>query len=123
MKLPICPYCGRRVSYFRMLTLKTNCDYICTHCKRESKIGISSNFKYPFFIALGISIVIILVNMINYSTDNLVLLAFTFAPMVLFFLLVPFFIILKPYIKYRDIVCERLKKQSKAKAVRKKGAR
>lgn len=111
MKLAICPYCGKKVPYFRLFVMKTKCDYICANCKRESKISIDRNMKRPFYGALLISALIIIVNMINKSTDNLTLLALSFMPIVIFYLIVPFYIKLKPYIKYRDIVCERLKNQ------------
>lgn len=123
MKLPVCPYCGRRISYFKMLILKTNCDYICPRCKRESKISVKSDLKYPFFIFLGISGVMILINMANRRIDSFWLLAISFLPMVVFYGLIPFFIKLKPYLKYKEVVRERLKNHSAAAKTKRKGAR
>lgn len=109
MKLAICPYCGKKVPYFRLFVIKSNCDYVCPKCKRESKISISQKLKTPFYIAVLISALIILINMIFKSSDNLWIVAMSFLPMVLLYLMIPFYIKLKPYIKYRDVVCERLK--------------
>lgn len=114
MKLATCPYCGNKIPYFRLFVIKSKCDYVCSKCKRESKISISSKMKTPFYVALLISALIILVNMIFKSTDKLWLVALCLLPMVIFYLMIPFYIKLKPYIKYRDVVCERLKSMEDA---------
>lgn len=109
MKLATCPYCGNKVPYFKLFVIKSKCDYVCGKCKRESKISTSQKLNKTFYLAVLISALIILINIIFKSTDNLWLVAMSFLPMVIFYLLVPFYIKLKPYIKYRDVVCERLK--------------
>lgn len=109
MKLATCPYCGNKVPYFKLFVIKSKCDYVCTKCKRESKISTSQKLNKTFYLAVLISALIILINIIFKSTDNLWLVALSFLPMVIFYLLIPFYIKLKPYIKYRDVVCERLK--------------
>lgn len=109
MKLETCPYCGKKVPYFRAFVIKSKCDYVCSACKRESKISVSQKLKKVFLAALLISLLIIIINMIFQSTDNITLVALSFLPMVIFYLLIPFYIKLKPYLKYRDVVCERLK--------------
>ena len=109
MKLAACPYCGKKVPYFRTFVMKSKCDYICSNCKRESKISVSQKIKKVFLAALLVSVFVIILNMIFQSTDNITLVALSFLPMVIFYLLIPFYINLKPYIKYRDVVCERLK--------------
>lgn len=121
MKLATCPYCGKKVPYFRAFVIKSKCDYVCRACKRESKIIVSQKLKKVFLAALLISLLIIIINMIFQSTDNITLVALSFLPMAIFYLLIPFYIKLKPYLKYRDVVCERLKtleqtkKQERAK--------
>lgn len=109
MKLATCPYCGNKVPYFRLFVIKSKCDYVCAKCQRESKISTSQKMNKTFYLAVLISALIILINIIFKSTDNLWLVALSFLPMVIFYLLIPFYIKLKPYIKYRDVVCERLK--------------
>ena len=118
MKLAVCPYCGKKVPYFRSFVIKSKCDYVCPKCKRESKISVDSKMKIPFCIALVISLGFIIFNLAVNGPENILLLAVSILPILIFYLLVPFFIYLKPYLKYKDEVRVMPNKNSKRKSAR-----
>ncbi len=101
MKITKCPYCGRRLSYFNALMIRTKGEYFCKKCGKESNIYINKKIFPVFFSVLIISLLVTLY-FCFFSNKNLFLLFFVILPYVIFYLCAPYFVNLKPMKKYMD---------------------
>ncbi len=96
LKLPICPHCQKRVNWFRAWALKTQGEYRCNKCGACSNVALDK-LIYPLaIVAAGAGAVffILFVALVReFSFTALLLIA---VPFLLFFLISPFFVRLRP---------------------------
>ena len=97
-----CPYCGKEISYFKGLTIRRRGEYYCNKCKKESNIHINKSIWILFFSALVFSLIILGYYLIMTNRENLWFMLFVAIPFLLFYLLSPLFIRLRPKKKFQD---------------------
>ena len=97
-----CPYCGKEISYFKGLTIRRRGEYYCNKCKKESNIYINKSIWVLFFGALVFSLIILGYYLIMTNRENLWFMLFAVIPFLLFYLLSPLFIRLRPKKKFQD---------------------
>ena len=94
-KLPVCPYCGKQLSFFRSFLLHQQGEYQCPHCKRRSNVRLRKQMYQFAAIACGISVVLValflILNQPFFLSSLLVLLPFLF-----FYGSSPFLLVLVP---------------------------
>lgn len=100
-----CPYCGKKISYFTLMCEKKKGEHFCDQCHKESKICISKNIVmfYICTVVLALIITALLIALKSYD-ENIVSCLYVAIPFVIFWLISPVFIIIKPYKKYREWV-------------------
>ena len=92
MKGKVCPYCGRRISYFKTFHNKKKGIYNCARCKKECKIKTDFRLIAAFaaVVLTAIIIVILWVNSDGYNTPwGIFAVAALF---IIFYFCTPFFI-------------------------------
>ena len=97
-----CPYCGKEISYFKGLAIRRRGEYYCNKCKKESNIYINKSIWVLFFGALVFSLIILGYYLIMTNRENLWFMLFAVIPFLLFYLLSPLFIRLRPKKKFQD---------------------
>lgn len=97
-----CPYCGKEVSYPMAFLLRRRGEYFCKKCKKESNVYISKKIWIVFFIVLILSVSIMLYFLLMTFKDNLIYVPVALVPFVIFYLLVPLFVRLRPKKKFQD---------------------
>ena len=102
MKLTKCPYCGKKLTYFQAFFNRTRGEFFCNKCKKESNILIKKTLLIPFFIALLFSLVILFAFFFMTDKTNLWFMLYVIIPFIVFYLLTPLFVVLKPRKKHMD---------------------
>lgn len=96
LMLPKCPHCGKQVNWFRAWALKTQGEYRCGKCGECSNVSLDKAL-YPLAavaaIAGAVFFVLFVTLVREFSFTSLVLIA---VPFLLFFLISPFFVRLRP---------------------------
>ena len=96
LMLPKCPHCGKQVNWFRAWALKTQGEYRCGKCGECSNVALDKAL-YPLAavaaIAGAVFFVLFVTLVQEFSFTSLVLIA---VPFLLFFLISPFFVRLRP---------------------------
>ena len=96
LMLPKCPHCGKQVNWFRAWALKTQGEYRCGKCGECSNVSLDKAL-YPLAAVAAIAGAVFLVLFVTlvqeFSFTSLVLIA---VPFLLFFLISPFFVRLRP---------------------------
>ena len=104
MKLTKCPYCGKQMTYFQAFFNRTRGEFFCNKCKKESNILIKKALLIPFFVALFLSILILLAFFFMTDKTNLWFMLFVIIPFIGFYAFTPFFVVLKPRKKHMDVL-------------------
>ena len=102
MKLTKCPYCNKQVSYFTAFAVKRNGEYFCNKCKKESNIFIKKSIIWPLIGAIILSGLILAVFLFATDRENLLFAFFVAIPFLIFYIITPFFVYLKPKKNYMD---------------------
>lgn len=102
MNFKKCPYCGEKISYFTLLHEKSHGEHFCPSCRKESKIFIMKKSIIFFVFATVIAVLIAAMMIIFDGVENLWTILLVAAPYIVFFLITPFFVILRPYRKYKE---------------------
>lgn len=104
MKLTKCPYCGKQMTYFQAFFNRTRGEFFCNKCKKESNILIKKALLIPFFVALFLSILILLAFFFMTDKTSLWFMLFVIIPFIGFYAFTPFFVVLKPRKKHMDVL-------------------
>ena len=104
MKLTKCPYCSKPLSFFQAFFIRSKGEFFCNKCKKESNVMIKKALLLPFFIALLISIAILMLFLFKTDRTNLWFMFFVAIPFIIFYLLTPFYVELKPRKKHMDVL-------------------
>lgn len=102
MRLAECPYCGKRIGYIRAFFTRTQGEYCCKKCRKESNVVISKGVFVPFIVAVVFALFILLAFFMFTDRDNLWFMFFVAVPFLIFYLFTPFFVTLKPKKKHMD---------------------
>ncbi len=102
MKLTKCPYCNKQVSYFTAFAVKRNGEYFCNKCKKESNIFIKKSIIWPLIGAIILSGLILAVFLFATDRENLLFAFFVAIPFMIFYIITPFFVYLKPKKSHMD---------------------
>lgn len=103
MKITKCPYCSKQLTYFQAFFNRNRGEFFCNKCKKESNILIKKTLLIPFFIALALSLLILLGFFLTDRT-NLWFMLFVAIPFVGFYAVTPLFVVLKPRKKHMDVL-------------------
>lgn len=97
-----CPYCGEKISYFTLMNEKSHGEHFCPSCRKESKICIQKKAAVAFILTVLLSIIIGTLLKIFTGFENLWTILIIIAPYVVFFLITPIFVVLRPYRRYKE---------------------
>ena len=93
--IPTCPYCRKRVNYFRAWSLRKHGEYRCPRCKGISNIYLSP-LTYVFaFIAIAAGFLIYFFGKFISDSIGILTVLEVLAPFVIFFVLTPFMVYFK----------------------------
>ena len=102
MKLTKCPYCNKQLSYLTAFVVKRNGEYFCNKCKKESNIFIKKSIFIPLIVAIILAGLILSIFLIMTDRENLWFAFFVAIPFLIFYLITPFFVYLKPKKSHMD---------------------
>lgn len=97
-----CPYCGKKISYFKAFFIRRRGEYFCKKCKKESNIHIKKTIWLFFIFVLLMSLAIMGYYTFFTDKENLWFLLFVVLPFIIFYLFSPLFIRLRPKMKFQD---------------------
>ena len=97
-----CPYCGKRVSYFKAMSIRRRGEYYCKKCKKESNIHINKTILVLFFAVLVLALIILGYYLLLTDRSNPWFILFVAVPFILFYLFAPLFVRLRPKKKFQD---------------------
>ena len=97
-----CPYCGKKISYFKAFFIRRRGEYFCKKCKKESNIHIKKSIWFFFLVILLMSLAIMGYYLFFTDKENLWFLLFVVIPFFVFYLFSPLFIRLRPKKKFQD---------------------
>lgn len=97
-----CPYCGKEISYVKAMSIRRRGEYYCKKCKKESNVHI----RKTIWILIAAMVVLALMIMGFYlfmtNRENILFVFFVMIPFIIFYLLAPLFVQLKPKKKFQD---------------------
>lgn len=100
-----CPYCGEKISYLTLMNEKKKGEHFCDKCHKEAKICISKSIVLFFICTVILAIIIGALLLIFHSYDkNILSCLFVAVPFIIFALISPIFVIIKPYKRYKEWV-------------------
>lgn len=108
MKLANCPYCKRKMSYLSALLHKTDGEYVCSRCERESNLYIKKRLFTLFGITMAVALIILICYLSFGNAESLLGIFLVSIPFIIFFFITPFFIRLVPLKKYKKEVTEKI---------------
>lgn len=87
-KLPVCPYCSRKLTFWKAWNIHTKANFICPNCSYVSEVRIKEELKRKAIIAAVISIILILVFSIvgRIRTWEIII---SIVPFIVFYMTVP----------------------------------
>lgn len=97
-----CPYCGKRISYFKAFLIRRKGEHFCNRCKKESNIYIKKSIWFFFIFVLLMALAIMGYYIFFTDRENLWFLLIVLIPFVLFYLFAPLFVRLRPKMKFQD---------------------
>jgi len=97
-----CPYCGKKISFFKAFMIRRRGEYYCKRCKKVSNIHIKKTIWIFFFFVLMMALATMGYYLLFADKEKLSYVIFTFVIFVLFYLFSPLFIRLRPKIKTQD---------------------
>lgn len=104
MKITKCPYCSKQLSFFQAFFVRTKGEYFCNKCKKESNVMIKKALLMPFILLLILSLVILFLFLFITDRTNLWFMFFVAVPFIIFYLITPFYVELKPRKKHMDVL-------------------
>ncbi len=104
MKITKCPYCGKQLTFFQAFVIRNRGEYFCNKCKKESNILIKKTMLVPFAVATILSLLILALFVFVTDRTNLWFMLFVAVPYIGFYLLTPFYVVLKPRKKHMDVL-------------------
>lgn len=102
MKIAVCPYCGKRLSYFEAFLNRRKGEYFCNKCGKESNIYFKRSLFVPYLIALLIGVAVTVFYIISKDLAVLFYMFLVLVPFIVFYIICPYFLKLKPMKKYMD---------------------
>lgn len=102
MKIERCPYCGKRLSYFEAFSYRRSGEYFCNKCGKESNVYFKRTLLIPYVIALIIGILVALFFILTKEKTVLLFMFLALIPFIVFYILCPYFLKLRPMKKYMD---------------------
>lgn len=93
--IPTCPYCRKRVNYFRAWSLRKHGEYRCPRCKGISNIYLSPLTYALAFIAIAAGFLIYFFAKFISDSIGVITVLEVLAPFVVFFLITPFMVYFK----------------------------
>ena len=97
-----CPYCGKEVSYFKAMSIRRRGEYYCPKCYKESNIHIKKTIWIAFFAAVVFALIIMGFFLIMTNRENIAFVFFVMIPFIIFYLVSPVFVRLRPKKKFQD---------------------
>lgn len=94
--LAICPYCGSKVSYFDSLFMKNKGEYTCKHCGCITNVGFDRTIYAITSITCVLALLLVVLYMIFGDLTNLWGILLVIIPFLIFYCIVPFFLVLVP---------------------------
>lgn len=104
MKITKCPYCSKQLSFFQAFFVRTKGEFFCNKCKKESNVMIRKALLVPFILLLLLSLVILFLFLFITDRTNLWFMFFVAVPFIIFYLITPFYVELKPRKKHMDVL-------------------
>ena len=104
MKITKCPYCSKQLSFFQAFFVRTKGEFFCNKCKKESNVMIRKTLLVPFIILLLLSLIILFLFLFMTDRTNLWFMFFVAVPFIIFYLITPFYVELKPRKKHMDVL-------------------
>lgn len=95
-ELPCCPYCDKPLNYIVAFTAKNQGEYTCDSCKRAATIEFPKKLYILSWICELIAVIILIILFIFTESKTIFSIFLVLAPFLVFYLLVPFFMKLKP---------------------------
>lgn len=92
--LPFCPYCNKKLRYFESWFLHRYGEYTCPKCGYNSKITYTRNIKTFLIFCIALAVFLAFVFAIL-GKVNLIQVILVSVPFLVFYILVPFFMLLK----------------------------
>jgi len=102
MKSSKCPYCGKTISYLTAFAIRRKGEYFCKKCKKESNVYIKKTIWLLFMGMAVLSLLGLAYFLLLTERDNLWFIPLVMAPFILFYLLSPLFVTLRPKKKFQD---------------------
>lgn len=96
VKLPRCPYCHKKISYPGAMFLKTKGEFSCGSCKCISNVVISRGAFALASMVCIVALLIVVLYSISGDHGSFLGLACVFAPFLIFYIMIPFFVKLAP---------------------------
>lgn len=94
--LAACPYCGKKVSFINSLFLKNKGEYTCQKCGCIANISFNRIIYAITSITCLVALIIVILYSFLSKKDTLWGILYVIIPFVIFYCLVPFFMILVP---------------------------
>lgn len=92
--LPFCPYCNKKLRYFESWFLHRYGEYTCPKCGYNSKITYTRNIKTFLIFCIALAAFLAFTFAIL-GKVNLIQVILVSVPFLVFYILVPFFMVLK----------------------------
>ncbi len=96
VKLPRCPYCHKKISYPGAMFLKTKGEFNCGSCKCISNVVISRGAYALASMVCIVALLIVVLYSIGGDHGSFLGMACVFAPFMIFYIMIPFFVRLAP---------------------------
>ncbi len=97
-----CPYCGKEVSYFKGMSIRRQGEYYCPKCHKESNVYIKRTIWVCFLAVVIFALIILGFYLFMTNRENLLFILFVMIPFLIFFLVSPAFVRLRPMKKFQD---------------------
>lgn len=94
--LASCPYCGRRVSYFDSLFIKNKGEYTCKRCGCITNISLDRNIYAVTSITCVLALLLVVLYLFFGDLTNIWGILLVIVPFLIYYCIVPFFLILVP---------------------------
>ena len=102
MKIAVCPYCGKRLSYIEAFMNRKKGEYFCNKCGKESNVYFKKSLIIPYIFALLIGISLTLIFIFTKEKAVVFYLFLVLVPFLIFYAVCPYYLKLKPIKKYMD---------------------
>lgn len=97
-----CPYCGKKISYFKAFLIRRRGEHFCKKCKKVSNIHVKKTIWFFFLFVLLMALAIMGYYTFFTDRENLWFILYAVIPFFIFYLFSPLFIRLRPKMKIQD---------------------